>query len=369
MKNLQLILLSIFLFANHIFATTITCKVIDAQTKLPLEYISVRLLDVPTKGTFTNENGDYTFVNITLPSKVVVSNIAYKTDTFKLTKDQQVLQLQSAINELPEVEVGLNYALFLMIQAGNKLRDQKSTFLYATNFTRIYNYNDKNPSEINEVFFDVSVNSSGPWGFAFDKGRYMLKKGFMNKLNRNPSELMHGFYRVLNPWWIPKKCYFCDSLENNFIVKIDKFISIANQKHAIIKCTSKDNKQTMSFIIDCSKFLIKSIEQLEIIDSKISLGQIKGKLQVKVGFEIIQDSLSMISFCHNKSDVTFKSFLGTIKNQSESISYTYNFTTQKPVNFDKNSIKSMKEINISTIQKKMDQDIYDTSFWKNSREF
>ncbi len=104
MNYFNLILWICLCFSN-LFASTITCKVVDAQTKLPLEYISVRLLDVPTKGTFTNENGDFTFVNITLPSKVVVSNIAYKTDTFKLTKDLEIIHLHFVVNYIPQVEI------------------------------------------------------------------------------------------------------------------------------------------------------------------------------------------------------------------------------------------------------------------------
>ncbi len=103
-----LLIISAILFSAIAFAqSTVTGKIIDAETKLPLEGASVFAQNT-TKGTVTNKEGDYSLYLNKGGYELVVSFTGYESRTinFEAVADRQFnLEMQKADNSLSEVVI------------------------------------------------------------------------------------------------------------------------------------------------------------------------------------------------------------------------------------------------------------------------
>jgi len=99
MKLFNLILFTLTLLPLHFSAQTTKGRVISGTNKTPLPGANVYWLNT-SKGTSTNQNGQFEIENINLPQKLVGSFVGYKNDTVLVTtgnSQEIIFQLEESI--------------------------------------------------------------------------------------------------------------------------------------------------------------------------------------------------------------------------------------------------------------------------------
>ena len=115
-------------------AQTLLGKVIDAQTKEPLEMASV-YFDNTTIGTVTNEKGEFSIdYNDAIQSTLIISILGYQKTYINdyREKTEVLVSLTEALNELDEVEISYDDGM----TRKQKLKLFKENFLGTSKFAR-----------------------------------------------------------------------------------------------------------------------------------------------------------------------------------------------------------------------------------------
>ncbi|WP_456377403.1 TonB-dependent receptor domain-containing protein [Lutibacter sp.] len=99
--SLMLVFVLAFSYAQEI---TIEGKVVDNITKEPILGATI-LIKNTSKGTTTNELGEFVLKNVKLPINISASFLGYKTENFSVTKNKIIIYLETADNRLDEVVV------------------------------------------------------------------------------------------------------------------------------------------------------------------------------------------------------------------------------------------------------------------------
>jgi hypothetical protein len=102
----------LILFQTYLQAQVIEGKLLDSKTKLPLEYVSIGVIDTPY-GTLSDKQGHFSLKINKLDSGTVrISLIGYKSQIFAVSdlinKNNEIL-LKEEILDLPEVVIKTHY--------------------------------------------------------------------------------------------------------------------------------------------------------------------------------------------------------------------------------------------------------------------
>lgn len=358
----------LFLFISPIIEgfSQISGIICDKTNNLPIEYANLRILG-SNKGCYSNEYGIFS-INATLNDKLIISHMSYNSDTLQLSnqKNNLIVKLMPHENILQEINVTSDYSFELILGASKKLKNQKNDWWYADNFTRAYNYKKNEPSELNELFSKVQLNSSGIFQISIEKGRYALKNGFMNKIVRNPFELAGAFFVLANPWATLSKYILDDSVLINYTLKIKNFTIINDVK--FVNIIFKDNQIEGLITINQNNFTIKKVDIKFNVNEKVAGVSIQGFSKYTVSMLEINDSTNLINGVIEDSQVSFEGFLAPkgMCNKLKLISLNTNFKKEKPINFENNKLKTKEDLKVGNIQAKIDQMGYEDSFWKNN---
>ncbi len=182
-------------------AIKITGRVTGVEDGAPVAFASISLPEV-TKGTSTNEDGEFELDVAELPLQITVSHIAYEKRTIFIYDDHAPLdiQLNQAPRQLKELTVksrrDKNAYYQLLKNARKLISDKRDEWLYGKAFYRQKSERQDRYTEIFEMFYDVKYTRNGIADWALQEGRY----AFQNKddydvflYNKNFTQLSRMF--------------------------------------------------------------------------------------------------------------------------------------------------------------------------------
>ncbi|WP_303310656.1 carboxypeptidase-like regulatory domain-containing protein [Hymenobacter sp. BT730] len=176
---LGLVLLAQFAQAQVLLRGT----VIDKDTREPLPFVSIGVSGT-SLGTASNENGEFSINLPSLPRTLVFSELSHQRDTVRVTSAAEPLAvaLASASITLPEVKVG-SYAFQLVDRAYRRLQNSYDQKFYGKAFYRQITRIGGEPTELQEVIWNVKSNNSRIEGTAIAQGRYAGKQALTSFSN------------------------------------------------------------------------------------------------------------------------------------------------------------------------------------------
>ena len=162
----------------------------DAVSQEKIPYVSLYNPATQT-GTLTNENGDFELTVSALPVQLVASHVSYETDTLLLTSDvSQPVALRPATRELATVTVSnLGYKLIALAIA--RIETNSKNQLYGKAFYRQLVRHGDQPTELQEVFYDVRLSPVGIDGIRIDNARFGKVPSNSDKLYSNFSNFSY----------------------------------------------------------------------------------------------------------------------------------------------------------------------------------
>ncbi|MBO0358897.1 carboxypeptidase-like regulatory domain-containing protein [Hymenobacter sp. BT186] len=172
--------------------------VVDKETKEPLPFVSIQVVGT-TNGTASNVNGEFTLVLKDLPRTLVFSELGHLRDTLRVTQATYNTPLQVAMAPasvvLPEVKVN-SYPFQLVEKAFRQLQSSYSRKFYGKAYYRQLTRISNEPTELQEVVWDVKSNPARIEGTAIAQGRYAAKQAATAFSNFSIYTRSYGLYDV-----------------------------------------------------------------------------------------------------------------------------------------------------------------------------
>jgi hypothetical protein len=172
----------------------VTGKVLDKQTHQPVPYASVAVLGSQA-GTTSNAEGEFVLTVKSLPAKVVVSQLSYGRDTVAVAAAGalRLIELVPAAVSLPDVDMG-SYSAELLKKAYRVLQRTNATKQYGQAFYRQVTRLDNDPTEVQEMVWNVKASSAGLEGTTLAQARYAKKQALLSYKNLSNSTKVFQLY-------------------------------------------------------------------------------------------------------------------------------------------------------------------------------
>lgn len=170
---------------------------LDRETRQPLPFVSIAVKGT-TLGTSSNAEGEFVLNLPRLPQTLVFSEITHVRDTVQVTSASKPLELllAEATVSLPEVRVG-SYAFQLVDRAYLHLQRNYGQKFYGKAFYRQVTRIDNEPTEIQEMVWNVKSNNARIEGTRPAQGRYAARQALMNFKNFSFYTKAYGLYDPL----------------------------------------------------------------------------------------------------------------------------------------------------------------------------
>ncbi|SHJ04678.1 CarboxypepD_reg-like domain-containing protein [Hymenobacter daecheongensis DSM 21074] len=168
--------------------------VIDKDTKEVLPFASVSV-NKTTIGTTTNVEGEFTLSVPKLPVTLILSELGHLRDTLRVTSNAELLRipLAAAVVALPEVKVG-SYPFQLVGQAYRQMERNYGHKYYGKAFYRQITRIANEPTELQEVVWNVKSSNARIEGTTMAQGRYAAKTSLTSFANFSLYTKSYGLY-------------------------------------------------------------------------------------------------------------------------------------------------------------------------------
>ncbi|AII53091.1 carboxypeptidase-like regulatory domain-containing protein [Hymenobacter sp. APR13] len=168
--------------------------VVDKDTRETLPFSSV-VVRGTTRGTTTNADGEFTLSVPSLPVTLLVSELGHLKDTIRVTSAAGPLQLAlaTAAVALPEVKVG-SYPFQLVDRAYRQMRAGYRQKFYGKAFYRQITRVAGQPTELQEVVWNVKSSNARIEGTAIAQGRYAAVPSITNFSNFSLYTRSYGLF-------------------------------------------------------------------------------------------------------------------------------------------------------------------------------
>jgi hypothetical protein len=168
--------------------------VVDKDTREALPFASVVVRNT-SLGTTTNADGEFTLNVPRLPVTLLISELGHLKDTVRVTNAGAPLQLAlaSASVALPEVKVG-SYPFQLVDRAYRQMRSNYARKYYGKAFYRQITRIDNQPTELQEVVWNVKSSNARIEGTAIAQGRYAAVPSLTNFSNFSLYTRSYGLF-------------------------------------------------------------------------------------------------------------------------------------------------------------------------------
>ncbi|WP_077921534.1 carboxypeptidase-like regulatory domain-containing protein [Spirosoma sp. 209] len=166
---------------------TIRGAVLDQSSQQPIPFATL-YWPATGQGTLSNENGDFELPAGPIPAQLIVSHVSFQTDTITVAApaDHQRIQLKPAVHQLAAVTVS-NAGYVLIRQAVAKIQASQQ-LAYGKAFYRQLTRNGEQPTEIQEVIYNVKLSPVKVEGVQIANARYA----------RLPSDAQKMYYHFSN---------------------------------------------------------------------------------------------------------------------------------------------------------------------------
>ncbi|WP_240737414.1 carboxypeptidase-like regulatory domain-containing protein [Hymenobacter metallicola] len=168
--------------------------VIDQETNQVLPFASVSVPGT-TLGTTTNTEGEFTLRVPSLPVTLLISELGHVRDTLRVTSAAEPIRvaLSTANITLPEVKIG-SYAFRLVDRAFRQLQRSYGKKFYGKAFYRQTTRIGGEPTELQEVVWNVKSTTARIEGTAIAQGRYAAKQSLTSFSNFSLYTKSYGLY-------------------------------------------------------------------------------------------------------------------------------------------------------------------------------
>ncbi|WP_461485339.1 carboxypeptidase-like regulatory domain-containing protein [Pedobacter sp.] len=154
------------------YAQKLNGKIIDANTKKPVPFVSIGLIG-SNKMIASNDFGEFELNLTTLPTKLRFSHVTYKTfeQTIKNSEDI-IIELIPAQLQLGVLNIEQLTGRSLLTAALNEFKLRENEMFYGNAFSRITHSINNEPYYLSEVFLDVKMNPKEVVGWIAKQNRY-----------------------------------------------------------------------------------------------------------------------------------------------------------------------------------------------------
>ena len=158
----------------------------DSITGEIIPFVNINLLN-STKGTSSNEIGEFEIKSNLMPTSLVFSHINYRTQTVTIKKNKPLtIKLRPLTYELEEIAISNEkdfYAYQIAKKAFRRADINSRKKKYGKAYYRQKSKNGKEYSEFAEIIYDVKYSTQGVEDWDIIEGRYAIKGGIV--FNRN----------------------------------------------------------------------------------------------------------------------------------------------------------------------------------------
>ncbi|UOQ71909.1 carboxypeptidase-like regulatory domain-containing protein [Hymenobacter cellulosilyticus] len=188
-----LVLLGLLL-AQFTQAQQLRGVVLDKESNQPLPFASVSVPGT-TMGTTTNTEGEFTLRVTKLPITLLITELGHVRDTLRVTSAAEPVRvaLAPATITLPEVKVG-SYAFRLVDRAFRQLQRNYNRKFYGKAFYRQTTRIAGEPTELQEVVWNVKSTTARIEGTAIAQGRYAAKASLTSFSNFSLYTKSYGLF-------------------------------------------------------------------------------------------------------------------------------------------------------------------------------
>ena len=194
LRPLLMLLLALLLAPAAYAQVRLRGSVVDKDTRETLPFSSV-VVRGTTLGTTTNADGEFTLNVPKLPVTLLVSELGHLKDTVRVTSAAEPLKLALATASvaLPEVKVG-SYPFQLVDRAYRQMRAGYARKFYGKAFYRQITRIDKQPTELQEVVWNVKSSNARIEGTTIAQGRYAAVQSLTNFSNFSLYTKSYGLF-------------------------------------------------------------------------------------------------------------------------------------------------------------------------------
>ncbi|WP_400192280.1 carboxypeptidase-like regulatory domain-containing protein [Hymenobacter sp. B81] len=167
---------------------------LDRDTKEPIPFVSIGVKGT-TAGTTSNASGEFSLRVPTLPALLMVSELSHQRDSVQVTSANESLQITLAAANivLPEVEVK-SYAATLVTRAYAHMKRHYDQNFYGKAYYRQITRLDNDPTELQEMIWNVKSSNARIEGTSLAQARYAAKDAIINFRNFSFYTRAYGLY-------------------------------------------------------------------------------------------------------------------------------------------------------------------------------
>ncbi|MBT2556783.1 carboxypeptidase-like regulatory domain-containing protein [Hymenobacter sp. ISL-91] len=191
----------------------------DRETQEVLPFASIAVLGT-TNGTTTNLEGEFTLVVKELPAQLLVSELSHMRDTVRVTAGGELLNitLAPASVVLPEVKVA-SYPFQLVDRAFRNLARNYRRSYYGRAFYRQITRIDDEPTELQEVVWNVKSNPARIEGTTLAQGRYAGVQAPISLSNFSVYTRRYGLFDIRQDS-TTSLALFSPNVEKNYLLEL-----------------------------------------------------------------------------------------------------------------------------------------------------
>lgn len=228
---------TIVLSALCCLGQSISGRVIDAQSKAPIPFVSIGEVG-SNNATISNENGEFYLKGIKLPARIRYSHVSYQVLEQQFSSnpnDIQTISLTPALVNLAEVSIDPYLGQRLLKAAIEHTNTQHSKTAYAKAFYRQLTTVNGKASQIYELFYSLKFNAMGVQAWLAKQSRFAEQKERFSFSMNNQSYLTFSFAASL---FENKKTGVFVNLKNlkNYKTQVERYIEQNGQNIAVISC-------------------------------------------------------------------------------------------------------------------------------------
>ncbi|HTM99587.1 MAG TPA: carboxypeptidase-like regulatory domain-containing protein [Pedobacter sp.] len=365
--RLLLSFLLFILFINPCKAQTIQGKVTDARTGEGIPFVSLSVVGTNT-ATITNENGEFTINVQKLPAKLRFGHVSYRLLETTIDKEEPVnIKLAPAAIDLNEVVIRPHEGRDLLRSALLNAREHINTLFFANAFYRQLTTTNNRPTEIHELFYDLSWNIKHVQGWTAKQSRFAEVIDPLKFSLNNQSFLTFSYAGYLFP--DKKKRYVSVKYLADYDIEIDRYIEQKDQDIAVITCKLKKTRKNQ-FYVNSTYYVGVKDQKIYRLENKIYNLPLDLSPALSFKFPPIVSTIATFNGDNSPTPVlesiATKVYLSLYANDRELNSVISSLLTVIKID---NQLKNQQfqNLNSNIKDKKVIESIkYDADFWRNN---
>ncbi len=310
--------------------------IINAETKEPIPFANIALKEI-YKGTAANALGEFAFKVDSLPIDLLFSHLSYEPKELQIINDSiLVVELAPGKMMMDELVIkgkGKNkFAYNLVRNAFHKIARRKNSNKYGKAFYRQISKNGDKFSELYEIFYDTKYSLNGVDDWAIQEGRYALKLSSADSFIYNKNfTLMVRLLTIVQPKTDDLIVPISEDVEENYILTLERVISVNNRKLAQISFNKKKDLSTPAMegelLIDVESYHVLKIKG-SIADDKLKFISLKGEkgswknyvVTCEIAFKPVADEEMVLDYIKLEQNFDYY-FNGLFTNKVETNSF------------------------------------------------